>query len=179
MVYQATVRIRISRFLTTLGLGLLIGWSAIVRAEALPKQPMLPLALAHKAALAAIQQCQADGYRVSAAIVGRAGVVKALLRSDGAGAHTVDSSRRKAYTAASLREPTQHLAELIAKHPQIQGLRDMSDSILILGGGFPIQMNGKIVGGIGVSGAPGADLDEACARAGLKVLGADLYKDSE
>jgi uncharacterized protein GlcG (DUF336 family) len=101
------------------------------------------------------------------------GVVKALLREDGAGAHTIDSSRRKAYTAASLRQPTEKLAQLIAQKPHIQALKDMNESILILGGGLPIKIAGEVIGGIGVGGAPGATLDEACARAGLESLGVE------
>jgi len=52
----------------------------------------------------------------------------------------------------------------------------MNDSILLLGGGFPIRIRGEIVGGIGVGGAPGARLDEGCARAGLQAVGADLFR---
>jgi uncharacterized protein GlcG (DUF336 family) len=61
---------------------------------------------------------------------------------------------------------------MIAENPGAQGLRDMNDRILILGGGLPIDMGGEIVGGIGVGGAPGGHLDEACAQAGLDSIGA-------
>ncbi len=99
----------------------------------------------------------------------------AQVRSEAAGPHTIDSSQRKAYTAASLKEPTQKLAKLITKLPEIQGLRDMNAQILILGGGFPVIIAGELLGGIGIGGAPGAHLDEACARAGLALLGAQLF----
>lgn len=137
---------------------------------------VLPVEQARKAAAAAVAQCQKDGYRVSAAVVDTSGVLSVLIRADGAGPHTVESSRRKAYTAASLRRPTQALSDVIAQTPSAQGLRDMDDSILILGGGFPVRIGGDIVGGIGVGGSPGSQLDEACARAGLKAIDADLYK---
>ncbi|HNP61730.1 MAG TPA: heme-binding protein, partial [Nitrospirales bacterium] len=77
-----------------------------VSAAELPREAVLPLSLATKAASAAVEQCTKDGYRVSAAVVDRAGVVRAILREDGAGPHTVDSSRKKAYTSASLKRPT-------------------------------------------------------------------------
>lgn len=141
-------------------------------AQDLPREATLPMALATTAALAAVERCRRDGYRVSAAVVDRAGVVRALLRADGAGSHTTDSSRKKAYTAASLRRPTTELAELVAKVPAIQALRDMNDDILILGGGLPIEYDGDVVGAIGVGGAPGAHLDDACAQAGLDAIGA-------
>jgi uncharacterized protein GlcG (DUF336 family) len=143
-----------------------------VSAAELPREAVLPLSLATKAASAAVEQCTKDGYQVSAAVVDRAGVVRALLREDGAGPHTVDSSRKKAYTSASLKRPTAELGELIAKMPAVQGLRDMNENMLILGGGLPIKFGGEVVGGIGVGGAPGGHLDAACAQAGLEIIGA-------
>jgi uncharacterized protein GlcG (DUF336 family) len=58
--------------------------------------------------------------------------------------------------------------------PPLQGLRDMNDKILILGGGLPVEIGGEIVGGIGVGGAPGGHLDAACAQAGLESIGATV-----
>ena len=141
-------------------------------ADELPKEAVLPLGLAGKAIQASLDACSKDGYRVSVAIVDRAGVLRGMARSDGAGPHTVDSSRKKAYTAASLRRPTTELAELVTKVQALQALRDMNDQVLILGGGLPIEIGGEIVGGIGVGGAPGAHLDDACAQAGLDAIGA-------
>ena len=69
-------------------------------------------------------------------------------------------------------ELNKKLAEMMGKNPTLQGLRDMDRSILILGGGLPIEINGEMVGGIGVGGAPGAHLDDACAQAGLDAIGA-------
>jgi uncharacterized protein GlcG (DUF336 family) len=140
-------------------------------AEELPKEAVLPLSMATKAMQAAIEACKKDGYRVSASIVDRAGVLRAMGRADGAGSHTVESSRKKAYTAASLRRPTTELAELVAKIPTLQALREMNPEVLILGGGLPIDISGDVVGGIGVGGAPGAHLDDACAQAGLDAIG--------
>lgn len=143
-------------------------------ATELPRIASLPLALANKAAAAAVEKCRADGHRVSAAVVDQGGVLKALQRADGAGPHTTDSSHKKAYTAFSLRRSTGQLAELIARLPALQALRDMNDRILMLGGGLPIEIGGEVVGGVGVGGAPGAELDEACARAGLEAIGAPV-----
>lgn len=141
-------------------------------ADELPKEGVLPMSMASKAIQASLDVCKKDGYRVSVSIVDRAGVLRAMARADGAGPHTVDSSRKKAYTAASLRRPTTEMAELINKVPTLQALREMNDQVLILGGGLPIEIGGEIVGGIGVGGAPGAHLDDACAQAGLDAIGA-------
>jgi uncharacterized protein GlcG (DUF336 family) len=144
----------------------------VMAADELPREGTLPVALASKAAAAAVEKCKQDGHKVSAAVVDRAGVLKVLLRADGAGPHTTDSSTRKAYTAATLRRPTTELGELVAKVPTLQGLREMNDRVLILGGGLPIEIGGEVVGGIGVGGAPGVHLDDACAQAGLDSIGA-------
>lgn len=140
-------------------------------ADELPKESVLPLPMATKAVAAALESCKKDGYRVSVSVVDRGGVLRAMGRADGAGSHTVESSRKKAYTASSLRRPTTELAELIEKVPTLQALRDMNPEILILGGGLPIEISGDVVGGIGVGGAPGAHLDDACAQAGLDAIG--------
>jgi uncharacterized protein GlcG (DUF336 family) len=141
-------------------------------ADELPKEAVLPIGMAGKAIQASLDACKKDGYRVSVSVVDRAGVLRAMARADGAGPHTVDSSRKKAYTAASLRRPTTELAELINKVPTLQALREMNNEVLLLGGGLPIEIGGEVVGGIGVGGAPGAHLDDACAQAGLDAIGA-------
>ena len=143
-------------------------------AEDLPRETVLPLTLAAQAAMGALDKCKADGYQVSVAVVDRSGRIKALFRGDGAGPHTLNSSRKKAYTAASMRRPTSEFAQLITQMPAIQGLRDMDPEILILGGGLPILLDGEVIGGIGVGGAPGGHLDDACAEAGLKSIGAAI-----
>ncbi len=140
--------------------------------DELPKETGLSIGLASKAIQASLDACTKDGYRVSVSVVDRAGVIRAMIRGDGAGPHTVDSSRKKAYTAASFRRPTTELAELINKAPSLQGLRDINDQVLMLGGGLPIEIGSETVGGIGVGGAPGAHLDDACAQAGLDAIGA-------
>jgi uncharacterized protein GlcG (DUF336 family) len=136
----------------------------------LPKQIVLPLDLAQKMANAAMKKCDDDGHRVSVAVVDRSGVLRVLLRAGGAGPHTVSSSSKKGYTAASLGRPTSELANMIKDKPELHGMRDMDPQILLLGGGLPIKIGEEVVGGIGVGGAPGAHLDEACAKAGLEAL---------
>ncbi len=151
---------------------LVVTASVVAAADELPKESVLPLSLANKAVQVALDACRKDGYRVSVSVVDRGGVLRAMGRANGAGPHTVDSSRKKAYTAASLRRPTTELAELINKVPTLQALRDMNEQVLMLGGGLPIEIGGDVVGGIGVGGAPGAHLDDACAQAALDAIGA-------
>lgn len=164
-----------SRALRRVALPLLACLAPASPAEPLVTVSHVSLELAQKAANEALRQCQSDGHRVSVTITDAAGLTIVTARADGAGPHTLDSSRRKAYTAASLRQATQSLAAIAAGSAELAGLRDMNESILLLGGGFPIRINGAVVGGIGVGGAPGVTLDEACARAGLQAIGADPF----
>lgn len=150
-----------------------------VWAQASPAQQKLTLDLSTKAAIAAVQQCLDNGFKVSVAIVDHAGLLKVQLKADGAGPHTLDSSYRKAYTSNSLRGPTQRFAVLTANSPELRALGQMNDRILLLGGGFPITMNGEVVGGVGVGGAPGIEHDEVCAQAALKVLNPENGKLNE
>lgn len=132
--------------------------------------PTLSLSQANEMTMTAAQQCERDGYNVSVAVVDRSGVIRAQVRMDGAGAHTIESSFRKAYTSASLKLPTMQLAKIAANDPELHGLHHMANNILMLGGGLPVVIDGEVVGGIGVGGAPGTRLDEVCAEAGLKSI---------
>lgn len=147
--------------------------SSLAWAQDFPTQKVLPLELSAQAAMAAIKKCHDDGFKVSVAIVDQSGLLKVQLKADGAGPHTLDSSRRKAYTANSLRDSTQKYAVLVTQKPELQSLTRLNENILLLGGGFPVKIEGEVVGGIGVGGAPGIEFDEVCASAALKVLKAD------
>ena len=150
-------------------LGLTLGGNS-ARAAALLDQKVLPLSLATEAAQAAVAACKQKGFHISAAVTDQGGLVRALLRDDAAGPHTLDSSVKKAYTAASLGVSTGVLTKIMVEHPDATGLRDMSNRILIMQGGLPIKAGTEVIGGIGVGGTPGGDTDEACARAGLEKI---------
>lgn len=136
----------------------------------LPVEKRLPLSLATEAAQAALAACEAKGFRISVAVTDQSGLVRALLRDDKAGPHTLDSSVKKAYTATSLGLSTGVLTKIVVEHPEAAGLRDMNEKVLIMQGGLPITAGADVIGGIGVGGTPGGDTDEACARAGLDKI---------
>ena len=133
----------------------------------------IPTALAVEAAAAAVADCSSKGYYVSAAVVDRAGYIKALHRADDAGPHSLESSRRKAYTALTLKTATTPLMEMTQKFPAAANLIYIND-FLLLGGGIPIQVSGETIGAIGVGGAPGGHLDDQCAAAGIAKIKARL-----
>jgi len=126
----------------------------------------ITLSMANEAASAAVEMCLTKGWLVSAAVVDRSGVLKALQRADGAGFHTVDAARRKAYTSASMRTSTSGILENIRNNPASTNLGQI-DGFLILGGGVPIRAGDEVIGAIGVGGAPGGHLDDQCAEAAI------------
>lgn len=138
-------------------------------------EKVVGLELAKKAAAAAVHACAQDGFAVSAAVVGRAGYVKALLRADGASPHTLDSSRRKAYTALALRMETTAALEISRRRPDAAHLGEI-EGFLLLGGGMPIRVGDEVIGAIGVGGAPGGELDDKCAAAGIAAIDAKQLK---
>jgi uncharacterized protein GlcG (DUF336 family) len=143
--------------------------SMVQAAQDIRLEKNISVALANEAALAAMQACADKGWKVSVSVVDRAGQLRAFVRADGAGPHTIDSSRRKAYTSASLREGTSAMLELIQKNPAATNVQ-MIDNFLILGGGLPIRAGDEVIGGIGVGGAPGGQLDDQCAAAGIDKI---------
>ncbi len=89
------------------------------------------------------------------------------------GPHTVRVAIDKAWTAASFRIPTAQLAAETQAGRPMSGIRSVP-RVAAIGGGLPIEAAGSTLGGIGVSGAPGGEADEACARAGLKAIADSL-----
>ncbi|MEP6650391.1 MAG: heme-binding protein [Lapillicoccus sp.] len=142
--------------------------SAVAAVRQLPTTEYLPLRLAQKAAEAAIADCQKKGYQVTATVVDVDGVVIVQLRSDGTTAASVDASKGKAYASAGFRSPADALAANAATNP---GLLQVP-GFVILAGGLPVaSSSGKVVGGIGVGGAPSGAIDKTCAEAGLAAIG--------
>jgi len=122
-----------------------------------------------KAAQTALMHCRGQGYQVGVAVVDRSGIVQVVLRDRLAGIHTPDTATGKAWTAVSFRTNTSELSELAQPGAGINGLRNLP-RVVILGGGKLIEAAGSIVGGIGVSGAPGGDRDDDCAQAGIDAI---------
>jgi len=126
-----------------------------------------------KAAQAALGYCRGRGYQATVAVVDRMGVVQVLLRDRFAGPHTVDMARAKAYTAVSFRTSTSALAEATQPGWPQSGIRNRPD-VAAVGGGLMIEAGGSLLGGIGVSGAPGGKEDDLCAAAGIEAIREDI-----
>jgi uncharacterized protein GlcG (DUF336 family) len=141
-------------------------FSMTALSQELMTQKVISLDLAQTMAQAAVMQCRADGYRVSAAILDNGGLLKAFIRDDGAGVGTIDLARRKAYTALMFRRTSAETVKAfgaLSPSPNVEGT-------VMLAGGVPIKVGTDTIGAIGISGAPGGDKDEACANAALKKV---------
>lgn len=144
------------------------------QAQAVRSERNMSLELANQIAAATVAACTANGYAVAAAVVDRAGSLRALQRADNAGPHTLSSSQAKAYTSASAKNTTLAMMEGAQKNPAGANLVHMP-GFLLLGGGVPVKVGNEVIGAVGVGGAPGGHLDEQCAMAGIDKV-KDLLK---
>jgi uncharacterized protein GlcG (DUF336 family) len=156
-----------------LSVALAVAAPAAHGADGLVTQRALTPEIAYKAARAALDYCRGKGYQVGVAVVDRAGVTQVFLRDRFGGAHTVDMATNKAWTAASFRIATSALSVETQPGQPMSGIRALP-RVLAAGGGLPIEAAGSVVGAIGVSGAPGGDADDDCAKAGVKAILADI-----
>ena len=137
--------------------------------DALAEFSALKPDLAVELAQNTLAACREAGYQVAVAVVDRFGVPQAIIRDRFAGPHTVDTATAKAWTAVSFRTPTLELDQGIEDGTLSRGIRDIPGALAV-GGGVPVTSAGSVVGGVGVSGAPGPDLDEDCANAGIATI---------
>jgi uncharacterized protein GlcG (DUF336 family) len=132
----------------------------------------LSVAMATQIAQGAIQSCKSQGYNVSVNVLGREGQVVVAVRGDGAGLATMENSMKKAYTARTFRQPSGKFAQNVKGNPTAGAL--FLTNVVPAQGALPIMVGEDVIGAVGVSGAPGGDKDEACAKAGIDKVSAEL-----
>jgi uncharacterized protein GlcG (DUF336 family) len=142
----------------------------------------IPLDAAVDAARAAVSECRAKGYSVTVTILDADYSARVVLRDSSAAAPTVDIARRKAYTVLKMGVSSGDFGKTVPgtappvhpnpgdPPPPPPGPVNGDPNLITWAGGLPIQLNGKIVGAMSASGAPGGDKDEACVKAGLAKL---------
>ena len=145
--------------------------SSPLHAQGLVSEKNIPLAMALTIAQAAMQKCESLGFKVSAAVVDRAGLTLVMLRGDGAGLHTPEGAERKAYTARTYRSPSANFAKRVTTEPSYAPAVQYH-RVLALAGGLPIKAGSDVVGAIGISGSPGQD--DVCAQAGIDAVADQL-----
>jgi len=139
-------------------------------AQELNTQKTLSLDVALAIAHGALDQCRADGFRVTVTIVDGSGLIKVQMHDDGAGPHTMDFSRKKAYSALTFKRTSGETGKAWAAAPPAPLITDAVGTP----GGVPIKVGNDVIGAVGVSGAPGGDKDEACSNAGIAKVASKL-----
>ena len=139
----------------------------------------LSLELAQKIARAGIDQCRKMGFHTTMAVVDRSGTLKAFLRDEATGPHTVILAQDKAFTALTLgsRFATSGAFATARNSPlgsPQTNIRGADRSVVGVAGGVPIKYRGEIIGAVGSSGAVGGDKDEICSNAGIEAVAAEL-----
>jgi uncharacterized protein GlcG (DUF336 family) len=167
---------RISTRLRAAAFALAAGAAATaVQGQGLVTTHKLSAALANQLVGDSVAACAQKGYHVVAVVVDLDGVRQALLRGDGAPIHSMDNAYYKAYTIASLglsrkEETTKQIADRMAKAAPSTVPQTPLPNVTYAQGAIAITAGGQTIGGLGVSGAPGGNLDEDCARAALAKI---------
>jgi uncharacterized protein GlcG (DUF336 family) len=143
-----------------------------VQAQGVLTQHKISAALANEIVGESVAQCAKNGYKVWAVVVDLDGVRQALLRGDGAPIHSQDNAYYKAYTVASMgiarkETSTKQIADRMAKNPPSPVPVFPLPNITYAQGALAIVHNGEMIGAVGVSGAPGGNFDEDCAKFAL------------
>jgi uncharacterized protein GlcG (DUF336 family) len=124
-------------------------------------------------AQAAIDHCRSSGFKIGVSVVDRGGHVLVTLRDHGAAHHTLELAQRKAYTSRVFRQSSKDFSQRLRDNPISAGLGTTTGVVATVGG-IPIKIGDETIGGIGVSGAPGGQNDEACAQAGIAKVADQL-----
>jgi uncharacterized protein GlcG (DUF336 family) len=135
----------------------------------LVKKHSISFEMAQKMVDAAVAKAREIGVSENVVILDDGGNLKAFGRMDGAPLPTIEMAQNKAYTAL-LGVSTQEFFKFIQSDPSLLAGIPTLSRMAAWGGGFPVTVNGEVVGAIGVSGAPTVQNDIDVARAALAVV---------
>ena len=135
-------------------------------------QKSLSAGMALEIAQTALETCTRQGYNVSVHVLGRNGEVLVAVHGDNAPPHTMENSQRKAYTARSFRISSGEFAQRVKDTPTLGAVH--LSGIIAAQGALPIKVGDEVIGAVGVSGAPGGEKDEGCAKAGIDKIADQL-----
>lgn len=162
-----------SKFAPIVLAGVLASTNAFAADDTLITTQKLPWQTAEKLASAAVQICAAQGYSVTAAVVDPSGHEQVVIKGDTVPLQSLSVSYRKAYTAFSYgqafnKDSTSELIAAKLDGPTNGALNTVPEVLFIPGGVTLRRANRQVIGGLGVSGAPGGEKDEACATQAMK-----------
>jgi uncharacterized protein GlcG (DUF336 family) len=146
--------------------GLVLLVSGPAAAELLTTK-VLPLDMARTIAASAIAACRKDGYQVSVVVTDRSGEPLVVMRDVYSNRYFTQLAHGKANAVIMANTSS---AELRRNRGDMVNELNLLDGVMVLAGGLPVQAAGSLVGAVGVSGAPGGELDEGCARAGIEAV---------
>lgn len=132
---------------------------------------LLSLDMARQIADSAITACRKDGYQVSVVVTDRSGEPLVVMRDVYSNRYFTQLAHGKANAVIMANTSS---AELRRNRADMVNELNLLDGVMVLAGGLPVQAAGSLVGAVGVSGAPGGDKDEACARAGIDGVQEEL-----
>lgn len=116
------------------------------------------------------KEAQKLGVQMVISVVDEGGNLIAIHRMDDAWLASIDVSQNKAWTSVALKMPTSNLAEATVPNAELYGLNTTNNGrIVVFGGGFPLEKDGKVVGGVGVSGSS-VDHDVQVSQAAVNVF---------
>ena len=139
----------------------------------LVQKQALSTTAAKQVAEAALHAAASAGYNVTVAVCDDGGHLLYLERMDDANSSSVDTSTDKAVSAVLYKQPTKNFADRLA-HGETLVLK--LKGAMPVEGGFPLLVGGKVVGGIGVGGAPQGALDAKAAQAGVDWFNSNVAK---
>jgi uncharacterized protein GlcG (DUF336 family) len=154
--------------MTAAAIGMLATAPAMAEDPMMVEVKRLSMDTALKVARSAIAACRAQGIQVGVTVVDRDGIPQAALRDTIAPTITLPISEGKAYAAVMFNVATSELgARANSPIGRVPG-------VVMAAGGLPIQVAGALVGGVGVSGAPSGETDQACAQTAVDAIQMDL-----
>ena len=126
---------------------------------------------AQRVLTAALALAERMKVRVSVAVAGRAGDLKAFARMDGASMLSAETARRKVYTVAATGISTQDFGSILKsemrEEPELFHGMISIEGLIAFAGGVPLRMDGQLIGAVAVSGGTSAqDQEIAQAAAG-------------
>ncbi|MGB1109340.1 MAG: GlcG/HbpS family heme-binding protein [Gammaproteobacteria bacterium] len=147
--------------------GLFAAFAAMAQAADVVVDRSIGMELARDIANEAVMVCREEGYHVSAVVVDRHGLLRAVLRDDLAARFSVEIAQRKANMTVMA---WTNSGDFRSARPDIQQELNHIEGLIVMEGGVKIVAGGYNLGAVGVSGAPGGDKDAACAVKAMENL---------
>lgn len=139
---------------------------ALMAQDLVPTQ-LMGLDLARDIAQGTIDACRKDDYRVAVVVTDRSGDPVVMMRDLFVSKYMMQLAQNKANAVVMSNTSS---GEMRVNMERIRDELNELDGVLVIEGGLPIRVAGSLIGAVGVSGAPGGDKDEACARHGLEMV---------